>query len=387
MRTIAVIVAGYCSFLELYATQPLLPMLADVFHAGTVEVSLTVTLGALGVALAAPMAGRLADRFGKKPVIVTSAFLLAACSLAAATSTTLPVLIGWRFLQGLVTPGVFAVVVAYINDEWAGAGAGATMSAYISGTVGGGFSSRFISGLVASSFDWQWVFVVLGTLNLIGAFVILFILPPQSHALPPKHRDSLWTASIQHFKNRPLVATYAVGFCMLFTQVGVFTYITFYLAAPPFSLATSALGSIFFVYLVGVAMNPLSGKLIDRYGQRTVVTLAIGAIGLGIGLTLIQNLVVILVGLSLCCLGVFAAQTSASGFVGIAARHHRALAVGLYATSYYIGGSVGGVLPGYFWNQGGWPACVAFIISVQLLTLLNVRRFWTLPREAAAVHT
>ena len=76
-RIAAVVLAGYCAFLQLYATQPLLPMLTGVFHAGKVAVSLTVTMASLGVAIAAPFAGILADRIGRRKVIVWSAFLLA----------------------------------------------------------------------------------------------------------------------------------------------------------------------------------------------------------------------------------------------------------------------------------------------------------------------
>ncbi len=129
MRTLGVVVAGYCAFLQLYATQPILPLLRRVFNAGTVEVSLTVTMAAMGVAVSAPFAGLLADRFGRKRIIVWSAFLLSACSFLAASSPSLHALIAWRFLQGVFTPGVFSVTVAYINDEWASGGVGAALSA------------------------------------------------------------------------------------------------------------------------------------------------------------------------------------------------------------------------------------------------------------------
>ena len=50
---------------------------------------------------------------------------------------------------------------------------------------------------------------------------------------------------MQLFRNRRLVATCAVGFCILFTQVAMFTYVTFHVAAPPYSLSTVALGWLF----------------------------------------------------------------------------------------------------------------------------------------------
>ena len=44
--------------------------------------------------------------------------LLAVCTLLTATATSLPVLAFWRFLQGLLTPGVFIITIAYITEEW-----------------------------------------------------------------------------------------------------------------------------------------------------------------------------------------------------------------------------------------------------------------------------
>jgi len=377
VRTLGVIVAGFCAFLQLYATQPILPLLREVFHAGTVEVSLTVTVAALGVAFSAPFAGLLADRIGRKRVIVWSAFLLAICGLLAATSQDLATLIFWRFLQGVFTPGVFSVTVAYINDEWAGQGVGAALSAYVSGTVLGGFSCRFIAGLVASRWEWRWSFVVLGLLSLVGSIAVAVLLKPEQNskrsALPPNQFPAAVAA---HLRNPLLLATYLVGFCVLFSLVAIFTYVTFYLAAPPFHLEPAALGSIFFVYLIGAAVNPIAGRLIDKHGPRVVLAVSIAAGVAGVALTFLPNLWAVGIGLAICCTGVFAAQTAGSGFVGVAAERHRALAVGLYATFYYLGGSAGAVLPGYFWDWGGWPACAAFIVSVQVLTVAMALKYW-----------
>lgn len=380
MRTFAVVVAGFCAFLQLYAPQPILPLLTRVFQAGTVEVSLTVTMAALGVAFSAPFAGLLADRFGRKRIIVISAFLLALCSLLAATSPNLRVLIFWRFLQGVFTPGVFSVTVSYINDEWADGGVGAALSAYVSGTVLGGFSCRFISGLIAARWGWRVSFIVLGVLSLAGALAVMMLLQPERHArrsaLPARQFPAAVAA---HLHNRLLMATYLVGFCVLFSLVAIFTYITFYLAAPPFQLDAGAIGSIFLVYVIGAAINPMAGRFIDRYGHRVVLAASMSACVAGVLLTLVPVLWVVCTGLTVCCTGVFASQTAGSGFVGLAAESHRALAVGLYATFYYLGGSVGAVLPGYFWNWAGWPACTAFIVSVQVITVLMALKFWTPP--------
>ncbi len=380
MRILGVVVAGFCAFLQLYSTQPLLPRLSEVFDAGSVTVSLTVTVAALGVALAAPFAGLLADRFGRKRVIVASAFLLAITSFAAATSPNLATLIFWRFCQGAFTPGVFSVTVAYINDEWTTTEIPRALSAYVSGTVVGGFSCRFISGIVASRFDWRTAFIVLGIVNLICAAIVARLLAPEARDHAPLPINRFAHTIGEHLRNRRLLATYLVGFCVLFSLVGVFTYVTFYLAAPPFHLEPAALGSIFLVYLIGAAINPIAGRGIARFGHRAVLATGVSAGIAGVSLTFVQNLWAVGLGLTLCCSGVFAAQTASNGHLGIATDRYRGLAVGLYATFYYLGGGAGGVIPGYFWNWGGWPACAGFIAAVQLLTVTLALILWDKPR-------
>src|SRR5262245_1569103 len=116
--TFPVILAGFTAFLDLYATQPLLPLLMRVFQATHFAVSLTVTASTVGVAIAAPAVGRLADLVGRKRVIAGSAFVITAATAMAATSANLAQFIGWRFIQGLATPGVFGIAIAYVHDEW-----------------------------------------------------------------------------------------------------------------------------------------------------------------------------------------------------------------------------------------------------------------------------
>ncbi len=375
-RTLAVVFAGFCAFLTLFATQPLLPAFEAIFHASKVAVSLTVTAGTFGVALAAPLIGTVADRLGRKRVIVWSAFLLAASTLLAATATTLPSLLFWRFLEGIFTPGVFAITIAYIQEEWAGAGAGSATAAYVTGTVLGGFTSRVTSGFLATHFNWRISFLALGTLGLIGAAVLLRWLPRERRFVRRSGETSTLSAALDHLRNRNLLATFFAGFCLLFSLLGSFTYITFYLSAPPFHLNSAELGSLFFVYLFGAMITPNAGRIIDRYGERLTSAVATASSLAGMLMTLSHVLWVVVSGLAFICAGVFVCQSCTNSYIGTAAKHNKALAVGLYVTFYYAGGSVGSSVSGYLWSLGGWPACVALFAGIQVLTILITTFGW-----------
>ncbi len=380
---LAVVLAGFTAFLSLYATQPLLPLFQSVFGASHFAVSLTVTATTTAVALAAPFVGRLADAWGKPRVIVIAAFTLAAATILASTAATLNQVIGWRFVQGLVTPGVFAVTVAYIHDRWDPARAGRATAAYVTGTVIGGFVGRATSGVMASRFGWRAGFLTVGAMSLACAIVLSFGLrgdTPHPDVVRDRRRGRPLAA---HLTSRELAGAYAAGFCVLFTQVAMFTYVTFHLADAPFSLSTAALGWLFAVYLAGAAITPISGRWIDAHGHRIALVVAI-AIGVtGSLLTLAGTLWLVVAGLALVSSGVFIAQAAASSYVGAAATHDRGLAVGLYAMFYYAGGSVGGALPAVFWTSGGWPACVALVVGIQLITGGIGWSVWSAPERAA----
>jgi MFS transporter, YNFM family, putative membrane transport protein len=372
-RTAAVMLAGACAFITLYAPQPLLPMLAAAFHKSAASVSFLVTASTIAVAFAAPLTGALAERLGRKRVIVPAAFLMAIPSLMSATARGFGELLFWRCALGLLTPGIFVVTVAYINEEWE-EGAGAAMAAYVTGTVLGGFFGRALAAVTAH-YSWRAAFFLLGLLSLAGAVCIRAWLPP-GRRFKKYDGGSTTRAMARHLRNPRLLATYAVGFCVFSTLLATFTYVNFYLAAPPFGLSTAALGLLFTVYLVGAVVTPYAGRAIDRVGHRAALATAFTGGVAGISLTLIHSLPAVLAGLALCCTSVFVAQSSANSYIGIAARESRAAAVGLYVMFYYAGGSIGTIFTGICWSHGGWPACVAVIAGVQAATIALALLFW-----------
>ena len=68
----ACMLAGMCTFLNVYDTQPLLPYLQRLYHTSEIAVSFTVSATILAVALTAPFIGLLAESIGRKKVIVPS---------------------------------------------------------------------------------------------------------------------------------------------------------------------------------------------------------------------------------------------------------------------------------------------------------------------------
>jgi YNFM family putative membrane transporter len=375
-RQWAVGLAGYCTFVNLYSPQAILPLLSNEFGAGAAEISTIMTASTLAVALTAPFTGTVADVLGRKRVIVTAMLLLGLPTLMCALAPNLHALVFWRFVQGLVLPPVFAVTIAYIGDEWEPHEATAAAGVYTSGASIGGFSGRFITGILSDVVGWRYALACIALMTLAGGIAVLFLLPRERKFVRSEGLIASGRQMLHHFRNKQLLATYAVGFGVLFCFVSIFTYINFRLAAPPYNLSATWLGAIFVVYLVGSGLAPMTGWAVGRIGRRRFMIPVIGLWIVGVLLTLSGPLWLIIVGLTLSASSGLICQTISTGYVTITAKAGRSSAVGLYVTSFYIGGSFGAALGGIAWVFGGWPACVAMIVAIQLCMGAIVYFLW-----------
>ncbi len=217
-RPIAVFLCGMFAFVDLYSTQPLLPLLSRVFHASEARVGLTISGSTLGVAISAALLAVFAERVDRKRTIVISMLMLAACSFLTATATSLPALAGWRLLQGLVTPGIFIITIAYVTEEWPALLVPRVMSMYVAGTVFGGFTGRIVGGMLAERFGWRSPFVFLGVFGLVGALMVHQSLRPARNRVAPQSNTSMFApmhwqsaqpASACQFRDRLLHVVYA----------------------------------------------------------------------------------------------------------------------------------------------------------------------------------
>jgi MFS transporter, YNFM family, putative membrane transport protein len=363
-RKIAVATTGFCAFLNLYSPQALLPELAREFSASPAEMSAVMTASAAAIALTAPFTGALADVIGRKRVI-TAAMLAVVIPMAMiALATSLEGMIVWRFLQGLLLPPIFAVAIAYVGDEWPAAQVPAVAGLYVTGASIGGFAGRFVPGLLADLAGWRSGFLALAVISLAGAVVVAVVLPRERSFVRSEGLGASVRQMLRHLRNPQLLATYAIGFGVLFNFIAVFTYVNFHLAAPPYSFSPTLLGTIFVTYLAGSATAPLIGWAVVRFGRRPFILGVLCVWACGALLLLAQPLAAIILGLLLCAICGMLCQAISTGYVTAIAKDGRSSAVGLYVTAFYVGGSMGALLPGLAWSAAGWPACVAMALAM-----------------------
>ena len=375
-RSFAVATAGFAAFVNLYSPQALLPELANEFHVGPGEISALMTAGTAAIALSAPFTGALADVAGRKRLIASAMFAVVVPTLIMTFAGNVPQLTVWRFVQGLLLPPIFTVAVAYIGDEWPPADVARVAGIYISGSAIGGFCGRFIPGLLTDIIGWRAAIAVVAALTLFAAIIVTTMLPRERNFVRSGGVVTSIAQMVRHLRNRRLVATYAIGFGVLFNFVATFTYVNFHLAAPPYQFSPTLLGALFLTYLVSSPIVPWVGRAIAMFGRRQFVLGVIALWIVGALLLLAPPVALIVAGLTLCAVCGMVCQAVSTGYVTLSAKEGRSSAVGLYASIYYIGGSAGAFITGLAWASAGWSGCVAVIVVVQLIIALIVATAW-----------
>lgn len=371
-------VIGFFAFLNVYSMQAVLPLVMQDFGATPVQAGATVGATVLAIALVSPFMGMLSDALGRKRILCSALFALTIPTALIPLAQSLHTIVLLRFAQGLAVPGIVVVLIAYLSEEFKTVGVARMTSTYVGGTIMGGFCGRFITGHAGHVLGWRGSFVLLALLNILGASWVLWALPGSRHFVPNRNvRGALRTLG-RHLRNRRFVAICALGFCVLFSLVGSFTYVNLYLAQAPFNLSTAGLANVFGVYLLGVVATPMAGRFIVRYGflRSVLVTLTLSACGLT--LTLLPAIAAVIAGLAISSCGVFICQSATISHIADTVTEGRSLATGLYYLSYYAGGAAGTWVAGVAYEGWNWSGAVLAIIVFQgmagLIAMLFLRR-------------
>jgi MFS transporter, YNFM family, putative membrane transport protein len=376
VRALAVAAAGFSAFVNLYSPQALLPELSHDFGVGAGQISALMTASTAAIALTAPFTGALADVLGRKRLITAASFAVVVPTLIMTLASGVPQLVFLRFVQGLLLPPIFTVAVAYVGDEWPPADVPRVAGLFISGSSIGGFCGRFVTGVVADLFGWRASFAAVALLTLAGAIIVTLALPRERRFV----RSGGFLVSVRqmlaHLRNPRLLAIYAVGFGVLFNFIATFTYVSFHLAGPPYYFSPTLLGALFATYLGGSFVVPWVGRAIVLFGRRRFVLGIIGIWIAGALLLLAPPVGVVIAGLTLCATCGMICQAVSTGYVLTTAKEGRSSAAGLYASTFYIGGSAGAFLIGLVWNATGWTGCVAAIVAVQVIMAVVVALAW-----------
>lgn len=360
-RTIIIGLIAFLTVVDLFATQAILPSLALAYQVTPAAMSLAVNASTMGMAIAGLSVAFFSRRIDRRIGIFISLCVLAVPTALLAVAPDLTAFAILRVTQGLCMASAFTLTLAYLGEECSAMEAGGAFAAYITGNVASNLIGRLISAGIADHFGLAANFYFFAVLNLAGAGLVYFAIRSTMPVFPAGETLAPLAVWSKHLRNPPLLASFGIGFCILFAFIGTFSYVNFVLVREPLSLGRMELGFVYFVFLPSIVTTPFAGAAVRRFGTRPTFWSALALAGLGLPVLLVPSLPAVIIGLMLVGVGTFFAQAAATGFVGRAATTDRGSASGIYLACYFFGGLVGTAVLGQLFDRFGWAACVAGI--------------------------
>lgn len=365
---LAMVCAGLAAFGVLYATQPVLPEIADEYGATAAAASLTVSASTGALALGVIPVTALAVRWGRVRTMRVGLVVAVVLAAVCAAAPTLGSLVALRGVLGLVLAGVVAVAMGHVGAEVHPSGVGAAMGLYVAGNTLGGVGGRLVAAGAADLASWRpgVLAVAVGAASATAAF--WWLLP---EPVNEPHRSTALPGAFRQVLRRPeLVALACVPFLLMGGFVAIYNYLTFRLVAAPFALPLGLVGLVFLAYLAGTASSAGAGALADRFGRVRVFLAGIVVMLLGLAITLPTSLVAVVLGLVVFTAGFFAAHATATGWMSLAAGPLATQASALYVCGYYGGSSIFGAWVGTAWTAYGWNGVVTWVAGLAVLALV-----------------
>lgn len=347
---------AFFTLVDLFAAQAILPFLAVKYSASPSQIGVAVNSSTAGMAIGALLTALFGARIDRQIGIVASLLLLTIPSALLAIAPDLSTFAALRVAQGLCMSCAFTLTLAHLGETAPPEHQASAFAAYITGNVASNLVGRLISALTAGLYGTSVAFIVFAVLNLAGAALAMATIQPRMSMGPMLARPSIRAAL-----TAPLFAGYGIGFLILFSFIGVFSYVNFVLMRPPLGLGMMSLGAVYFVFAPSIIATPWAGAAARRFGARQALFAGLLVALVGLALLASDELALVITGMVLVALGTFFAQAAATGQVSRTAGAARSTASGLYLAAYFAGGLAGAATIGMAFDSFGWHTCLMLV--------------------------
>lgn len=257
-------------FLPLYIEQDM--GISDVKQAG-IWAGLIFGANFLTASIASPIWGKLADRHGRKLMVLRSGFGMAIVTILTGLSTSVYHLLALRLLNGIISgfiPAGIALVATNSPKERIGYSLGILQS----GAVAGSIMGPFIGGLLAEFIGYRQIFNITGVMILLAAFLVLFLVKENFTPEAKPVNTSMLTDIRSIFSINPMPSLFSTAFMIQISLLSITPVFPLFIKQlhPSGEYISFIAGTI--VAITGFSnmlSSPLLGKMGDRYGSEKVL--------------------------------------------------------------------------------------------------------------------
>ncbi len=304
--------------LAIDAMLPALGILAtDLGAAQPNHRQLVIGVFLVGAGLGALIPGSLADRYGRRPVVLATLSLYILTGIGCALARDFEMLIALRFLQGLSTGGLAVLPPTIIRDRLEGDKMARLQSLVAVVFMVVPMVAPTLGLAVLLVADWRWIF---GLISALGAVMMVWAWKRLPETLHPEFRQSIRPRAIAGNMGRVLTTRAAIGYvigsAMMMSAMWGFLNSSQQLIAEHFG-AGNAFPFVFGVLALAMSVaNFGNSRIVERFGARRVSQAALlafiaistmqVAVAFGPGQTLWQF--ALLMGSNMCLLGFIGAN-------------------------------------------------------------------------------
>ncbi|MDX2243169.1 MAG: MFS transporter [Leptolyngbyaceae cyanobacterium bins.302] len=269
---------------------------AQVNNAG-LWVRLVLTLPALFIVIGSPIAGTIVDRLGRKPLLAVAVALYGLAGASGYLLNSLFHILVGRAILGLAVAGIMVTATTLIADYYLGSARAAFLGLQAAFMGLGGVVFLSLGGFLADR-NWRFPFLIYLFAWLLLPLIILTITEPQRNIPSPSHNNP--SAAPAAFPVKLLAFVYSVA---LITQIVFYlipVQLPFYLKELSNANASQSGIAIALVTLFSAIASLTYGRIKQRMGFFTIITLALGLIGVGCSIIgLVNNYGLVLIGLAI----------------------------------------------------------------------------------------
>lgn len=354
----------------------LLPDIKATYGLTGGQAGIIATIFTLGMGLAGIPAGYLADRFGRKKIILISLIIFSVSVALQATAFGIGDMTLWRVLsgvgEGMQNAALFAAVGAYFSRN-RGFAIGSINAAFGLGA----FTGPLLGGaIVAVTGDWRAPLVVFGGIGLV-IFILVLTLVPQSvtevgRKSPVDDPTNASETSLGFINRRVVcgaIAAVAAGFT-IYGYLGL--YPTFLREAHGFTASQAGLAASMFG--IGALGALVGGAIADRFDQRMLNVIGfLGIMVLGVAIFVfttplpVQMVFSLLLGISFT--GIVYTNTSTLLQRAVDVRYVGRVS-GIFVAAMYIPASASGYFFAHMRDSFGWE--VAGVIQLTIIPIIGL---------------
>ncbi len=254
---------------------PAIPVIQSEFSVSTAVAQLTLTVSLITMALSSLLYGTLADRYGRKPVLLAGIVLTVIGSAICAAAPSVWIVIAGRGIQAAGATAGLVLARVIVRDVY-GDERASSLIGYITAAMAlAPLIGPVIGGQLIDAFGWRSVFIAVGLIALWLTGLLALRLPETAPFDPSARRGALLPlADYGALLLRGAYVRYALFGSMMFGIFMSFISGAPYVAMDHFGLSASAYGWHFMIVPTGYLIGSLiAGRFAGGWDRERLVVI------------------------------------------------------------------------------------------------------------------